>query len=71
MSFSAAKHGFVEISRSSLFKSNTKTMLIPLSYVLRCFRNFWVVLQYINSGEKIVFEGLVKLGAIRNGENLM
>ena len=45
-------------------------MLILLLYVLGCFINFGGIFGYI--WEEIVFlEGLVKLGEIRNVEDLM
>ena len=61
--------GLIEISRSR-FKQSKNCMLILLLYVLGCFMNFWGIFGYI--WEKIVFlEGLVKLGEIRNVEDLM
>ena len=44
--------GLIEISRSR-FKQYKNSMLIPLSYVLGCFVNFWVVFGSI--WEEIIF----------------
>ena len=61
--------GLIEIFRSR-FKQYKNSIIIPLFYVLGCFRNVWVIFRYI--WEEIVFlKGLVKLEEISNFEDIM
>ena len=61
--------GLMKISRS-LFKQSKSPLLIPRSYVVGRFVNFWVTFGYV--WEEIVFlKGLVKFRETRNIADLM
>ena len=61
--------GLMRISRSR-FKHSQNPLLIPQSYVKRCFVNFLVIFGGV--WKEIVFlKGLVKFGEIRNIKDLM